>query len=490
MSDQPMASRGVSRPMAEKQMKKKSEQDSDSMEMLRSHHKQTLWVYWTLIILGVWLILAPFTFGYGKDTVMPSGGRDLWLTLDQRISLSIWNDVVCGILLIIFGWRSLQPNRPISLWAACFVGIYISMAPLVFWAPTAVAYYNDTIVGAMVIALTILIPGMPNMIAYMKKGPQVPPGWSYNPSSWPQRWIMIVTGFLGWIVSRYLATFQLGYINSVWDPFFGRSSELVLNSSMSHSLPISDAGLGALAYTFEFLMGWMGSPARWRTMPWMVTFFGILVIPLGLVHIALVISQPIVVGHWCTFCLMAAAIMLPMIPLEIDEVFAMFDFLRDAKKRKLNMWRAFWKGGTMEAEGMDERSPELMELSKKPGPVLRAAFWGMNFPWTLGLSTCIGIYLMFSPAIFNLSQWGAHIFHLGGALVVVASVIAMGEIVRIGRYFNLLIGLALAALPWFLAGSSPAGNINGLIAAICVMALSIPVGKRQEKFGYWERWIK
>jgi hypothetical protein len=27
-------------------------------------------------------------------------------------------------------------------------------------------------------------------------------------------------------------------------------------------------------------MGLMGSPARWRTMPWMVTFFGILVIPL------------------------------------------------------------------------------------------------------------------------------------------------------------------------------------------------------------------
>ena len=61
--------------MAEKQMKKKSEQDSDSMEMLRSHHKQTLWVYWTLIILGVWLILAPFTFGYGKDTDVSPGSE-------------------------------------------------------------------------------------------------------------------------------------------------------------------------------------------------------------------------------------------------------------------------------------------------------------------------------------------------------------------------------------------------------------------------------
>lgn len=60
----------------------------------------------------------------------------------------------------------------------------------------------------------------------------------------------------------------------------------------------------------------MGSPTHWRTMPWMVTFFGILVIPLGLVHILLVISQPVIVGEWCTLCLLAAAIMLPMIPLK------------------------------------------------------------------------------------------------------------------------------------------------------------------------------
>ena len=44
-------------------------------------------------------------------------------------------------------------------------------------------------------------------------------------------------------------------------------------------------------------------------MPWMVTFFGILVVPLGLTHIVLVISQPVVVGAWCTFCLLAALIM-------------------------------------------------------------------------------------------------------------------------------------------------------------------------------------
>src|SRR5690606_9676333 len=132
--------------------------------------------------------------------------------------------------------------------------------------------------------------------------------------SWAQRSILIALGFAGWLVSRYLAAYQLGYIDEVWDPFFGdAATRKVLDSDMSKSLPISDGGLGAFAYTFEFLMGFMGSPSRWRTMPWMVTLFGILVIPLGLVHIALVISQPVVVGEWCTMCLLAAAIMLPMI---------------------------------------------------------------------------------------------------------------------------------------------------------------------------------
>ena len=211
-------------------------------------------------------------------------------------------------------------------------------------------------------------------------GSEVPAGWSYNPSSWPQRWIMIVTGFMGWMVSRYLGAFQIGYIDHIWDPFFGRKVNMVLNSNMSHSLPISDGAFGAFAYTFEFLMGWMGGASRWRTMPWMVTFFGILVIPLGLVHIFLVISQPVVVGHWCTFCLLAAAIMLPMIPLEIDEVIAMGQHLKKERKGD-KFWKVFWKGGKPEEENKDERTPELMELPVKFGKVFKASVWGMSVPW-------------------------------------------------------------------------------------------------------------
>src|SRR5437016_644725 len=60
---------------------------------------------------------------------------------------------------------------------------------------------------------------------------------------------------------------------------------------LSKAWPIPDAGLGAVAYALEILMAAMGDRTRWRTMPWMVMFFGILVVPLGVVSIYFIIIQ-------------------------------------------------------------------------------------------------------------------------------------------------------------------------------------------------------
>ena len=466
--------------------------DDMRLKMLHQHHRQILWVYWTVVLLGFWMVAFPLTFDYGVGAVQPSGGRSLWLTLDQRILFMRWSDILSGLGLIFFGWRSLTPNRPVSVWIACFLGIWLSMAPMVFWAPTAVGYLNGTLVGALVIALTILIPGMPNMIMYMKMGSEVPPGWSYNPSSWPQRWIMIVLGFVGWLASRYLGAFQLGYLATAWDPFFGPSTTEVLNSDLSHSLPVSDAALGSLAYTFEFLMGYMGSPSRWRTMPWMVFVFGILVVPLGLVSIFLVISQPLTVGAWCSICLMTAIIMLPMIPIELDEVIAMGQHMVQAKRRGDNLWKVFWKGGEPFEQNQDDRSPDLADLPQKPGEVFRASIWGMSFPWTLVLSTLLGLWLMVAPGVFGIAidTQAADIDHLGGALIVVIAVICMGEIVRIGRYLNVLVGLAVAAWIWFVPDGNLALNISSTLTGLVVAALSIPRGKITETYGLWDKYVR
>lgn len=329
------------------------------------------------------------------------------------------------------------------------------------------------------------------MIMYMKMGSEVPAGWSYNPSSWPQRWIMIALGFIGWIFSRYLAAFQLGYIDFAWDPFFGGSTMKVLDSSVSRAWPISDGGLGSLSYTFEFLMGFMGSPSRWRTMPWMVTFFGILVVPLGFISILLVILQPLSVGAWCTVCLLTAAIMLPMIPLEMDEVMAMIQHLVERKRRGDSLWRVFWMGGEPVEKNQDERSPDLMDLSKSPWKVLLASIWGMSFPWTLIVSTLMGIWLMFAPSLFGVSidSAAADVSHLGGSLIVVVSVISMGEVMRLGRYLNILLGAFVAIAPFFLGGSDAALSISGAVSGVLVIILAFPRGPKKESYGMWDRYV-
>ena len=490
-----MGKRGVTRPMMGEHKQQGSHQKMDSEQreqMLHMHHMQTLWIYWMLIILGFWMLFSPFTFSYSIGTVEPSGGRDVWLSLSDRIAAMKWSDIISGLLLIFFGWRSLTPNRPVSVWICCFVGIWISMAPLLFWAPAAVAYLNGTLVGALVIALTILIPGMPNMIMYMKMGSETPQGWSYNPSSWPQRWIMIVLGFVGWLVSRYLGAYQLGYIDYAWDPFFGDSTIRVLNSGMSHSWPVSDAALGSLAYTFEFLMGFMGSASRWRTMPWMVTLFGILVIPLGFVSIFLVISQPLSVGAWCTFCLITAIIMLPMIPLEVDEVIAMGQHLVQRKRKGDSLWKVFWKGGESVENSTDERSPEVAEFPQRPWKVFLSSIWGMSFPWTLTLSTILGIWLMLAPTVFGvgIETTTADINHLIGALIAVVAVVSMGEVLRLGRYLNIVLGLAVAILPWFVQDINMALNITNTLTGLIVAALSIPRGQIIENYGLWDKYVK
>ena len=440
------------------------------LEMLRKHHQQTLWAPLTVMSLGVWLLSSPFTFGYSEQTQM------------------VVSDVITALVLIVFGaaWAR-TPTHPVVPWVLCLAGVWLQFAPLVFWAESPAAYVTDTFVGAWVIALTVLVPGMPHMIMMMKMGPELPPGWSYNPSSWAQRAPLVVTAIAGWFISRYLAAYQLGYIGSAWDPFFGSSTEQVLTSKVSRAWPVSDAGLGAFAYTFEALMAFMGGVQRWRTMPWMVTFFGILVIPLGLVHIILVIMQPVVVGHWCTLCLLAAAIMLVMIPLAVDEVVGMCQFLRKAVCDGEPFWRTFWKGGTLEGDGKDERSPPVNGPFRK---VIPAGFWGMSFPWTLVASSALGLWVIASPAVLGWAGRLASVNQVLGAVALTIAVIVMAEVIRAGRFLNGFVGLMIA-FAWVIAENASAAMIaHNLIAGFALLILSLPRGLVREKYGSWQTMVR
>ncbi|MCE3246351.1 MAG: polymerase subunit epsilon [Geminicoccaceae bacterium] len=149
----------------------------------------------------------------------------------------------------------------------------------------------------------------------------MPPGWSYNPSTWAQRLPIIILAFVGLYVSRYLAAYQLGHIPDVWDPFFAGSSadpqngtEEIITSWVSKAWPVSDAAVGGYTYLLEIVTGIVGSRCRWRTMPWLVVLFGLMIAPLGIVSILFIIIQPIVIGTWSTIALIGAAAILVQIP--------------------------------------------------------------------------------------------------------------------------------------------------------------------------------
>ncbi len=445
---------------------------TDHSAMLR----QWIWRDFGNIVLGVWLLASPATLGY-RDAAM------------------IWSDVATGALIVILGILTLFPRFDLARWALCLAGIWLLFAPLVFWTRDAGAYANDTLVGALVIAFSVLIPMMPSRAHHevmMAPGPDTPPGWSYNPSDWLQRGPIIAMALVGFFLSRYLAAYQLGHVAWPSDPFFGDGTRRVLDSEVSKAWPISDAGLGAVSYLLEALSGFMGDRKRWRTMPWMVLMFGFLVVPLGIVSIVLVILQPIAVGAWCTLCLVTAAAMLIMIAPALDEVVAMGQFLAGARREGKPLWRTFWIGGTLEQyrTAAPAASPASEQRPHRSTAVrIVAAMELTNVPWNLLAGALLGLWLMASPAVLGITGAAADSDHLAGALVVTWAVIAFGEVARPARLLNVPIGLWIVVAPWLLSGHTGASRWNDVLIGAAVVALSVRRGRIAQRFGGWNRYL-
>lgn len=429
--------------------------------------RESLWANFVNLLLGAWLIASPAALSYRSAGLACS-------------------DVIAGSLIVVLSIAAASRRfNSYARWGTCFAGIWLLFAPLVFWAPTSAEYMNDTIVGALVIAFSVLITMMPGMDMSVVDGADVPPGWSYNPSSWLQRAPIILLAVVGFLAARYMAAYQLRHIGSAWDPFFGNGTQRVLDSDISKMFPISDAGLGALSYLLEMLMGFMGDKARWRTMPWMVTFFGVLVIPLGTVSIVLIILQPLAVGAWCSLCLLAAIAMLAMIPATLDEVVAMIQFLIQSKREGKPLWRTFWFGGTIEGSEKEDRLTPL-DWSKPQS---------MFVPWLAGnwhllIGAGLGVWLMFAPWVFGSTGRAADSDHLVGALVVTFAVIAIAEVGRAARFINILFGAWLALAPLILSGYGAGAGWNSAIAGLAVIVFSLRRGKIRGEYAGWNRYIR
>ena len=192
----------------------------------------------------------------------------------------------------------------------------------------------------------------------------VPPGWDYNPATWSQRLPIVGLALIGGAIAFYLTLFQWEVVGSVWDPFFegdpgdANGSVTILRSETSdvvaNLLPgpfwfVTDGFLGFLGYVGDAVTGVIGGTKRWRTMPWIVVIFGILVGPLGAVSIGLVITQPLVYGTFSTLALCTAVVSVLMIGPAMDEMLASLQYLRRVKKQGRPFWRYFFGLGDQES---------------------------------------------------------------------------------------------------------------------------------------------
>src|SRR3546814_9325413 len=160
--------------------------------------------------------------------------------------LLFWSEVTLGGALIVFAGLSLSWQMQWARWICAGIGALVIAVPFLFWTENAAAFLSDTLVGALVFGFAVgTRPEVGPSPVAATTGPEVPPGWTYNPSTWTQRIPIIVLALVGLLVSRYLAASQLGQIDGVWEPFFQGSpadpqngTEEIITSSVSEDWPV------------------------------------------------------------------------------------------------------------------------------------------------------------------------------------------------------------------------------------------------------------
>lgn len=320
----------------------------------------------------------------------------------------------------------------------------------------------------------------------------VPPGWDYNPSGWDQRLWIVALATVGFAVAGYLALWQYGAIERVWEPFFGDGSERILGSPLSFpfenylglNLPVrvSDAALGALAYLLDAVFGVVGGRGRWRTRPWVVVVFAVLVGPLGFVSVALVIAQPVLYGAWCTLCLATAAISVLMIGPAMDEALASLQYMKRVVDRgQQPAWRVFLGLG-------DQRRIISVARSPAPAPRRRRYLPAWNIPlhqmavWAQGVAMAAGLVTMAAPALLPYEEAAATNARIVGPFIATFGCIAMWEVTRPLRWLNLPLGAWLVAAPLLVDHGWPAA-VTSVASGGAVVVLSVVRGAIHHRFG-------
>jgi nucleoside-diphosphate-sugar epimerase len=441
-----------------------------------AQHRATRWTHLVNMMLAAWLITQPPLIGIEDP-------------------LYRWAEVALGVALLVTAGLSLSWRLGFARWLTAGIGMLVMALPVLFVTPNAAAYTADTLIGMLIFGLAVgTQPEIGPDILARRRAPEIPPGWSFNPSSWTQRIPIIALAVVGLLFSRYLAAYQMGHVDNVWEPFFAgnatdpqNGTEEIITSSVSQAWPVPDAALGAYTYALEILTGIVGSRARWRTMPWLVLLFGLMIVPLGIVSISFIIIQPIVIGTWSTLALIGAAAMLIQIPYSVDELAASLSFLNRRRKAGKSLLRVLLFGDVDEG---DRLTKVEHEFERSPLTILREMWTGaVSLPWNLWLAGLIGLSFLFTRLTLDAEGGMANADHLLGALVLTVLAVAAAEVCRAARYLLVPLGLAIAGAPFLYDGDT--GHIVvSLVGGLAIAALALPRGHIGETYGSLDRIIR
>lgn len=461
----------------------------DNPDVLRTRHEAQRqaeqgawrWAHFVNIGLGSWLLTQPLLVG-----IQEAGLRT--------------SEMAMGLMLLVAAGLALSWRAVWARWLCAGIGAVVMALPFLWSTANAAAYLSDTLVGALIFGLAVCSKPEPGSSAIAAlTGPTVPPGWSYNPSEWSQRVPIIVLALLGLYVSRYLAGYQLGHISGLWDPFFTGSptdprngTEEIVTSWVSKALPVSDAALGGYTYLLEILTGLVGSRRRWRTAPWLVLLFGLMIVPLGLTTILFIVIQPVVLGTWSTLALVGGAAVLIQIPYSLDELLATCQFLHRRVRAGKSLLRVLFLGDTddLPAPGAASAVPvddAGDEFDRPLGLVLASMLGGgVSLPWNLGLAGLIGLSLLFTRITLGAEGGMADAHHVIGCLILTVCAIAAADMARPVRLLNAVLGIGLVLVPLVFDADQLTVSVTvGLGCAL--LLLSIRRGSITERYGLWNR---
>ena len=108
---------------------------------IRDHSRQVKTASSINAILGVWLLISPWVYGYAGTA------RN-----------TAWNSIIVGILIAIFGWlRARSPHHRAGLsWANVVLGAWTVSSPWIYsYIADTGPLWNSVIIGFAVIALAI-----------------------------------------------------------------------------------------------------------------------------------------------------------------------------------------------------------------------------------------------------------------------------------------------------------------------------------------------